>query len=197
MGQPAALTGKLVACFWSISRQPLNRHGHASKQGRLADGDDFLWMHRNQATRVPQKEKLNAKSFRILANQGPGQQRTRWQSRNPISTRPSGRPATNFVAAWMPASTRTTSFSCCSSNMSRTNTVTATTSNRQSGSRKAQVSRTWLPSRAIPRSATGSTHRSSSRWSMPIPCSPARISRISTIPTSSARAATRSIAWNG
>ena len=46
-----------------------------------------------------------------------------WPSKNPISTPPSGPRAMNCAAAWMPASTRTTSCSCCSSNTSPTNTA--------------------------------------------------------------------------
>jgi radical SAM family uncharacterized protein len=44
-----------------------------------------------------------------------------WPSRNPNSTPPSvASPATSCAAAWMPRSTRTTSWSCCSSSTSPT-----------------------------------------------------------------------------
>ena len=86
-----------------------------------------------------------------------------WPSRSPTSTPPSGPRAMNCAGAWMPASTRTTSCSCCSSNTSPTNTATRRTSLLQSSFRRERASRTWSRSRATATSGTRSTPRSSSR----------------------------------
>ena len=86
-----------------------------------------------------------------------------WPSRNPNSTPPSGRPATNCAAAWMPASTRTTSWSCCSSSTSATSTpaqpyapITIPAGRQLQGHGRAQGQAAT--------SATRSTRRSSRRW---------------------------------
>jgi hypothetical protein len=86
------------------------------------------------------KENLRDDSNKTLHKTNPGY--SEWPSRNPIFTPPSGHRAMNCAAAWMPASTRTMSCSCCSSSTSPTSMAIRMTTPRQSPFHAAPVSPT-------------------------------------------------------